>query len=480
MNTSFILYYVLIFTAMTTLLFVAYRLIFSNAENFKLQRIMLLSILGLSLLMPFNPIKITMPAISLNIEKTFFNSVKQAVELETVAETETTENFTEQTHPIPIQSTEKENTRTWSFATILLWIYLLVSFLLIVRLLLNIAQLIYWYYAFPKTRKGKYRLVQLPADKSTCSFFNCIFINENGLDEFEKQQIIKHEKIHASQYHSLDILLIELIGAVMWFNPFIWMIKREIRLVHEYLADDEVPTSDSEKIHYQALLLNQVTGGKIISFSSQFKQSIIKKRIMMMEKQKSSKKMGRKLLWFLPVVLLFVLGTAWVNGQASNEKVKQELVSAANEKLIETALTKLFDSQVVDKTAVIDVNITNKAKPTRMSLVRQSCNLSVAYIYNATDENDAISKSDEFKAYPEDSKRITEMLNQKLLDKNSSDKIWANFYYYENKRNPEKGLICLNIASTTNKVNKEFMNVISEFFQLKEKGISSDVNYWGK
>lgn len=480
MNTTFILYYGVIFTAMTALLFAAYRLIFRKKENFKLQRFMLLSILGLSLLMPFNPIKITLPAVNLNIEKTFFEPVDQAVEMKTG--TDAKDGLSEPITAFPAEIVVKTSKRIWSFSAVFAWLYLLVSFILIVRLLLNIIQLIYWRYAFPKSRKDNCTFVQLPARESTCSFFNCIFINENGLDNSEKQQIIKHEKIHASQYHSLDILLIELIGAVMWLNPFIWLIKREIRLVHEYLADDEVPHSDWEKIRYQALLLNQATGGRIISFSSQFNQSIIKKRIMMMEKQKTSKNLGRKLLWFLPVVLLFVLGTAWVNGQEKNEKVKEELVFAKNEEMQETALTKLFDAAVVDKIAKIEILIRdfNDKSPVKVKAI-SNATMRVGYTLGFVSEEDATNISEnlsqKFNEHLEDSERFTALLNQMQAKTDNPQKMWAWFYSPKNKPNAPLLLLITSTETAENIGVKSvnIANVIKEYFKLEEKGINSDM-----
>lgn len=474
MSTPFILYYGLISTAMTGILFVVYRLIFKRTENFKLQRFMLLSILGVSLLMPFNPVKISLPTVNLNIEKSILKPPAQAIEVKT-----TTEAGTISTQSDVIA----KNNPTWSFPEILLWIYLLVSLLLITRLFLNIIQLIYWYYAFPKSRKDNYILIQLPADKSTCSFFNCIFINENGFDSTEKQQIISHERIHASQYHSLDILLIELIGAVMWINPFMWMIKREIRLVHEYLADDEVPHSEWEKIRYQALLLNQATGGKIISFSSQFNQSIIKKRIMMMEKQRSSKKSGRRLLWFLPVVLLFVLGTAWVNGQGKNEKVKEELVFAENEEMQETALTKLFDTKVVDKVAIIEMLVrdSNDKSPTEVR-ANSNATMRVDYSFGYANKEDAPNVSEKlsqiFNEHPDDSNKFTALLNQMQSKTDNPQKMWARLY--SPKNNPKAPLLLLiSSTETAENINMKSANVadvIKEYFQLEEKGINSRIS----
>ena len=481
MNTPFILYYGLIFTAMTALLFLAYQLIFRKTENFKLQRFMLLSILGVSLLMPFNPVKITLPAVNLDIEKTISSFTEKAVEVDNGAIPK--DGFSELTVASPAETVVKTTERTRAFSEILLWVYFLVSFLLIARLLLNIIQLTYWYFAFPKTRKDSCRLVQLPADKTTCSFFNCIFINENGLNSSEKQQVITHEKIHASQYHSLDILLIELIGAVMWLNPFVWLIKKEIRLVHEYLADDEVPHSDWEKIRYQALLLNQATGGKIISFSSQFKQSFIKKRIMMMEKQKTSKKSGYKLLWFLPVVLLFVLATAWVNGQEKNEKVKEELVLTKNEEVQETPLTKLFDAKVVDKIAKIEMTIRdyNDKSPVEIQAY-SNATMQIGYTLGFVNEKDAINVSEKlsqkFNEHPDDNNKFTALLNQKQSKMDNPQKMWARFY--SPKNNPKAPILLL-IASTETAENinlksANIADVIKEYFQLEEKGISSRIS----
>lgn len=481
MNTSFIIYYGLIFTAMTSLLFTAYRLIFRNTKNFKLQRFMLLSILGVSLLMPFNPVKISLPTVNLNIEKTISSFTERAVEVKTGMDKEN--GFSEPTAVSPAETVVKTNEQFWSFSALLTLIYLLASFVLIVRLLLNITKLIYWYYAFPKSKQDNCTLVQLPAGKSTCSFFNCIFINEEGLDNSEKQQIITHEKIHASQYHSLDIILIELIGAVMWFNPFMWMIKREIRLVHEYLADDEVPHSDWEKIRYQALLLNQATGGKIISFSSQFNQSIIKKRIMMMEKQRSSKKSGRRLLWFLPVVLLFVLGTAWVNGQGKNEKVKEELVFAENEEMQETPLTKLFDAKLVDKVAIIEILVrdANDKSPTEVK-ANSTATMRVDYTFGYADKEEAPNVSEKltqiFNEHPNDSSKFTELLNQMQSKTNNPQKMWARFY--SPKNNPKAPLLLLisstEAAENINVKSANVADVIKEYFQLEEKGINSRIS----
>jgi len=133
--------------------------------------------------------------------------------------------------------------------------------------------------------------------------------------------MITHEKIHVSQFHSLDLLVMELLTAVMWFNPLIWMMKNSVQLVHEYLADEGALNSGLDPLRYRVLLLNQVTEEKLICLSSSFssarfpgKYSLIKKRIIMMTNKKISSKTKSGLLTFIPVSAFLLVLTGSVNG----------------------------------------------------------------------------------------------------------------------------------------------------------------------
>jgi hypothetical protein len=127
--------------------------------------------------------------------------------------------------------------------------------------------------------------------------------------------IIKHESVHASQYHSVDLIIVELLSAVMWFNPLIWMIKRSVQSVHEYLADEGVLNAGTDKLRYQALLINQVAEESLICLSSGFNNSLIKKRMIMMNKIKSNAGSKLSILALLPLAAVLFFAGACVNGQ---------------------------------------------------------------------------------------------------------------------------------------------------------------------
>jgi len=102
--------------------------------------------------------------------------------------------------------------------------------------------------------------------------------------------------------------VIELLTAVMWFNPLIWMMKNSIQLVHEYLADEGALNTGIDKHRYQALLINQITEDKLISLSSSFNHSLIKKRMKMMLNKKFNRRSNLKIMALLPIAgFLFIV-----------------------------------------------------------------------------------------------------------------------------------------------------------------------------
>ena len=132
--------------------------------------------------------------------------------------------------------------------------------------------------------------------RNTFSFFDWIFISPGKIKKEDLEHIIIHERIHATQFHTLDLIVIELLTAVMWFNPLIWMMKNSIQLVHEYLADEGALNTGIDKHRYQALLINQITEDKLISLSSSFNHSLIKKRMKMMLNKKFNRRSNLKIM----------------------------------------------------------------------------------------------------------------------------------------------------------------------------------------
>jgi beta-lactamase regulating signal transducer with metallopeptidase domain len=99
---------------------------------------------------------------------------------------------------------------------------------------------------------------------------------------------LAHELEHIKQGHSFDVIILELLTAFQWFNPFMWVLRRAIRENHEYLADQAVLNSGVSRGEYKKLLINQFVGGQLV-IANNFNYSIIKNRIKMMSKIKSPK-----------------------------------------------------------------------------------------------------------------------------------------------------------------------------------------------
>jgi TonB family protein len=121
------------------------------------------------------------------------------------------------------------------------------------------------------------------------------------VEESSFESILAHEKSHLSQYHFVDLFLIEIVTIVQWFNPIVWLYERSLKEVHEYMADDEVLKQGVSKGNYQALLVNQALGGPVFTISHQFNQSLILKRIVMMTKMKTPQLAKIKVLLFIPL-----------------------------------------------------------------------------------------------------------------------------------------------------------------------------------
>lgn len=136
------------------------------------------------------------------------------------------------------------------------------------------------------------------------SLFNHIVIGTNGLDEEQLQCILAHEALHVRQWHTLDVLMARLICCIAWFNPFAWLYVRELRAVHEYLADGAV-LADHGREGYLGLLYREATGIGYGHITNNFHSINLKKRITMMNRKKS--RFGAwKLLAALPVAALLM------------------------------------------------------------------------------------------------------------------------------------------------------------------------------
>ncbi|MBN2638509.1 MAG: TonB family protein [Bacteroidales bacterium] len=154
------------------------------------------------------------------------------------------------------------------------------------------------------------------------SFFNWIFIPKSIYQGSNGSVIIQHERIHVQQKHSIDLIIIELIRIFQWFNPFHYLITKEIKENHEYLADQGMKESNLAYEFYKALLFQQTTGIEINPIANHFSYSLLKKRMTMMKKQKPQNPIWTKFGW---TALAFVLVLTACNQSAEkNSETKQQ------------------------------------------------------------------------------------------------------------------------------------------------------------
>lgn len=146
------------------------------------------------------------------------------------------------------------------------------------------------------------RLVRADCYPAPFSFFKYVFVNPS-VSEAEISEIVHHEQEHIRQRHWIDLVLYELICALQWFNPAVWLYGRFIRQNHEYLADKSALKRSQDPGKYRAALLNQMFGAPVIQLANSFCYSLNKKRFTMMKQTTISSPVRKlRLLWILPLI----------------------------------------------------------------------------------------------------------------------------------------------------------------------------------
>jgi len=174
-------------------------------------------------------------------------------------------------------------------------------------------------------KSGNLRLYPIQR-KTTFSFFNYIFIQPQHWDKPVTDYIIRHEQAHVEHMHSLDNLLTELILVFGWFNPFYYIYRRDLHLLHECQADQVVINSGCDKTTYHQLLLNEVSGNLTYIIVNQFSYSLIKRRFKMISKNKQSRLAGFRILLVIPVAFALLLFFSFTTLEKTTSLLKNNLL----------------------------------------------------------------------------------------------------------------------------------------------------------
>ena len=307
------LLYLVEINIITIFLYGFYRLLFTNDTFFSWRRFMLLNTYLIALLVSFAD---------------FGNWIRIHEATQNMASTYAETVLSEATS-LPSKAT------VLSWNTILLWIYMGGVCMFLLRFVI---QLIGIYRLAKKTEVSTIKGIKvhiIEKNESPFSFFRWIFVNPEVRYESQLQEILIHEQCHVEQKHSIDVVLAELFTIVCWFNPFAWLLKREIRLNLEYLADLYVVQVGCDQKSYQYHLLGMTYHKNVSTILNNFNDLLLKKRIKMMNRRRSRLIVKAKYTLLIPVTatLLVVKNIESVaHSLVSNKIVSNEVIVSVNTK----------------------------------------------------------------------------------------------------------------------------------------------------
>lgn len=191
--------------------------------------------------------------------------------------------------------------------------YLVSGILYAIGIVFFVSKFIYDFRSLSKVLKGKtiqrqadFKFIDLGENVAPFSFFNTIVYNSSLYSKSELENILEHEKIHSEQNHTIDVLISRLFCIAFWFNPLVWLYTKAIAQNLEFIADSEATKKISDKKAYQLTLLKITTQKNCVGITNHFYQSLIKKRILMLNKNQSKKSNSWKYAVVIPALVAFI------------------------------------------------------------------------------------------------------------------------------------------------------------------------------
>ena len=317
-----------------SIMYIPYMLILRKESFFHFNRILLVSIMLLSLILPLCDFH------SLSIENNPIQEGMTTISMPVVMN-ESTPNITV--------------AKGFNWVAVVLYIYLIGIIATILWKTIQISQLyrtihkgVLW-----KDKQNGITIYCHAQDIAPFSWFNTIVISEKDYQN-NANEILCHEIGHIRHYHSLDILLVNIIETIQWWNPLSWLLASSLRDVHEYEADNEVRTSGVNIREYQFLLIRKAVGSSSYAFANGFNHSLLKKRITMMLRTKSNPWMRTKALYIIPVatIAISVFATPELNNRA--DTIAEKVQTIIEDKSINTS-ADIHNSEA-EPTSIIEAN----------------------------------------------------------------------------------------------------------------------------
>ncbi len=240
-----------------------------------------------------------------------------------------------------------------STSQLLVYAYVLGAIIVSLIVLVRLTQLAYVIKKGQLVAKSGINYVYIDENSSPYSFLNYLFVSRSLENQSGWEKMLAHESEHIRQGHTVDILILELISIFQWFNPFFWLLRRVIKENHEYMADRAVLNQGVAVNHYKEILVTQFIGNQF-SIANNFNSSLIKSRLKMMTKIKSSNQ--AKLRYLMGVLMAFALVLVFAcenrdENFAENESVEQgvQIKSANGEQPLILIDGEMADRDAMDK-----------------------------------------------------------------------------------------------------------------------------------
>lgn len=295
-----------------TVLYIIYWFVLKNNTFHQANRMVLLLIMLSSLIIPL---------LELPYTSTFVNSTTGTF---TWGEYTDFQNYAENT----IQSNPYLPV---SLARITHGIYFIVVTILLVRFGITVFKIVKLRKTSSIFSSGKMKLVYTSKNISPFTFFNWIFLPEDEFMHVKQHPIIEHERAHALQGHTFDLLFVEIFSIFIWFVPFVYSFKKAIKSVHEYLADKYAIEMSTNKNDYLQLLATDTEKYTLIGLSNNFYCKTIKKRISMITKIKSNNKSKFLYLLLFPAFVITALACSSNNDRDKQQQFFQQTVEQSQQ-----------------------------------------------------------------------------------------------------------------------------------------------------
>lgn len=253
-----------------------------------------------------------------------------------------------------------------NYTSLFIWtLYSIITTVFFIRYIKNIKDLISIKNNNTNLKFKSATLILIPEKKPPFTFLNSIYINqEDHINKKIEDELYTHELVHVTQKHSLDVLFIELLMTIFWFNPIFILYKKAIQLNHEFLADEEIVKTYKNVLFYQNLLIQKNNGNQTIYLASNLNYLVTKKRLIMMTKKPTKYIAIYKKIALAPVlaVLVFFLCVETVAQEIKQKTpTKNKIISQKNDSNKEIKIKspeKTICTEVVTEkdTTILDFN----------------------------------------------------------------------------------------------------------------------------